>query len=179
MKELFGISFELLIIAAVNFALIFILLIIAISNRSKVKRLKARYEKFMKGLSDRNIEQLIDDCIESVNDVKQKNRDIENQINKIERNLIHCIQKIGVVRFNAFDNVGSDLSFSVALLDCNDNGIVLSGLYARDSSATYAKPVEGGKSTYPLSVEEIKAIDIARKTYRGYPYMSNIIEENT
>jgi len=173
MEELFGISFELLIIAGINFLLILILLIMTLSNRSKVKKLKARYEHFMRGLSDRNIEQLIDECIEKVNNVNEKNRDIEFQINRIERNLIHCVQKIGVVRFNAFDNVGSDLSFSVALLDCNDNGIVLSGLYSRDSSATFAKPVVNGNSTYPLSAEEIQAIDIARKTYREYPYMKD------
>jgi len=173
MKEFFGISYELLIIFAFNFLLIFILLIMTLSNRAKVKKLKARYEKFMSGLSDRNIEQLIDEYMDRVIYVNDKNKDIEMQINRIERNLIHCIQKIGVVRFNAFDDVGSDLSFSVALLDCNDNGIVLSGLYARDSSATYAKPVVNGSSTYPLSAEEIQAIDIARKTYREYPYTKN------
>jgi len=173
MEEFFGISLELLIIAAFNFVFIFILLIMTLSNRAKYKKLKARYDKFMNGLSDRNIEQLIDDCIEGVSIVNEKNRNIEMQINRIERNLLNCIQKIGVVRFNAFDNVGSDLSFSVALLDCNDNGIVLSGLYARDSSATYAKPVVSGRSVYPLSAEEIQAIDIARKTYREYPYTKN------
>ncbi len=178
MDELFGISFELLIAIVLNFILILIIFIMALSNRYKIKKLKARYEKFMRGLSDRNIEQLIDDCIDSVRYVNERNKDIENQINRIERNLLHCIQKIGVVRFNAFDNVGSDLSFSVALLDCNDNGVVLSGLYSRESSTTYAKPVVAGKSTYPLSVEEIKAIDIAIKTYREYPYLKGMKEDN-
>lgn len=178
MDEVFGIPLELLIAVVINFILVIIIFIMALSNRSRIKKLKARYEKFMRGLSDRNIEQLIDDCIDSVKYVNEKNKEIENQINRIERNLLHCIQKIGIVRFNAFDDVGSDLSFSVALLDCNDNGVVLSGLYARENSTTYAKPIVAGKSSYPLSVEEIKAIDIARKTFREYPYFKGMKEDN-
>jgi hypothetical protein len=124
----------------------------------------------MNGLSDRNMEELLEACISNTNAVSAKNRDIELKINGIERTVIQCVQKVGIIRFNAFDNVGSDLSFSIALLDNNDSGVVLSGIYARDSSSTYAKPVSSGKSKYSLSAEEIQAIDIARKTNieRGY-----------
>jgi len=118
----------------------------------------------MNGLSDRNMEELLETCLGSVNSVSAKNRDIELKMNEIERTILQCVQKVGIVRFNAFDNVGSDLSFSIALLDNNDSGVVLSGIYARDSSSTYAKPVSYGKSKYSLSAEEIQAIDIARKT---------------
>jgi hypothetical protein len=118
----------------------------------------------MNGLSDRNMEELLENCLSNSNSVSAKNREIELKINEIERNMIQCVQKVGIVRFNAFDNVGSDLSYSIALLDNNDTGIVLSGIYARDSSSTYAKPVLSGKSKYSLSAEEMQAIDIARKT---------------
>jgi len=171
MEELIGISLQWLILIALNFILIFILFLMNLSNKSKLKKLRTRYYKFMNGLSDQNIEQLLDDCIERVNKVSTRNKEIESHINSMERNLLHCLQKVGVVRFNAFDNVGSDLSFSIAALDSNDNGIVLSGLYSRDSSSSYAKPIIGGKSKYALSVEELKAIEIARKSYRDAPYM--------
>jgi hypothetical protein len=105
----------------------------------------------MNGLSDRNMEELLETCLSTSNSVNAKNREIELQINNIERRLLQCIQKVGIVRFNAFDNVGSDLSFSIALLDNNDSGVVISGIYARDSSSTYAKPVVSGKSKYTLS----------------------------
>jgi hypothetical protein len=63
-----------------------------------------------------------------------------------------------MVRYNAFPDTGSDQSFSVAMLDADGNGLVLSSLYGRTETRTYAKPVQGGKSTYPLSDEETAAL---------------------
>lgn len=154
----------------INFLFILILFFMNISTRSKLKKLKAKYTKFMSGISsENNIESLLELCISKVNEVGNKNREMENEINFIQRNLMQCIQKIGIVRFNAFDNVGSDLSFAIALLDNNDNGIVLSGIYSRDSSSTYAKPIANGKSKYALSAEELQSIDIAKKIFREKP----------
>lgn len=163
MEELFGLSFELILIG-ICFILILILAILNISNSMKINKLKKKLMKFMNGLSGVNIENVLEDCLDKVNFVIDKNKELEYNINSIERNMYYCIQKVGVVRYNAFDNVGSDLSYSVALLDNNDDGLVVSGLYSRDSSATFAKPVNGGKSRYALSAEEIKAIDVAKKT---------------
>ena len=163
MEEIFGFSLEVFLIG-ISFILILVLFILNISNASKIKKLKNKYMKFMNGLSGANIEHVLDDCIDKVNFVIDKNKELEYNINSIERNMYYCIQKVSVVRYNAFDNVGSDLSYSVALLDNNDDGMVISGLYSRDSSATYAKPVNSGKSRYALSAEEIKAIDVAKKT---------------
>ncbi|NLK87810.1 MAG: DUF4446 family protein [Clostridiaceae bacterium] len=157
------IRMEILILISVNFFLILILFIMNISNRAKIKKLRNKYNKFMNGLSDVSIEELLDDCIVKVNTVISKNKDLEYQLNAIKRNMYYCVQKVGIVRYNAFDDVGSDLCFSIALLDNNDDGVVISSLYARDSSSTYAKPVSRGKSKYALSAEEIKAIDDARK----------------
>jgi hypothetical protein len=141
-----------------------------ISNRLKIKKLKNKYYKFMNGLSDVNLEEVIDDCIDKVNNVIDKNKDLEYQMNVLKRNMYYCVQKVGIVRYNAFDDVGSDLCFSVALLDNNDDGVVVSSLYTRDSSSTYAKPVSRGKSKYVLSAEEVKAIDDARKTHVSNTY---------
>ena len=66
-----------------------------------------------------------------------------------------------MVRYNAFRDTGSDLSFTLALLDENNNGVVLNGIYSREMSNIYAKPIENGKSTYTLSDEEQKAIERA------------------
>ena len=66
-----------------------------------------------------------------------------------------------MVRYNAFKDVGSDLSFALALLDEQNNGIVLNGIYSRDMSNIYAKPIENGKSTYVVSEEEAQAIQKA------------------
>jgi hypothetical protein len=168
MGELFSsilnIKFEIKLLFAISFIFLLINFILLIVNVNKTNKIKIKYKRFMNGLSDRNMEQLLENCIDSVNSVNSKNRDIELKINDLERNIIQCVQKVGVVRFNAFENVGSDLSFSIALLDNNDSGVVISGIYARDSSSTYAKPIVSGKSNYSLSAEEMQAIDIAKKT---------------
>lgn len=165
-----SISTGLAIILVVNFLLLLILFLMNLSFKTKLKKLRAKYNRFMSGLSDRNIEDLLDYCIDSVNEVKEKNKKIENHIGHINRNMVQCVQKKGIVRYNAFDDVGSDLSFSIALLDNNDDGIVISSIYSRDSSSSYAKPVIGGKSKYPLSAEEMQAIEVAKKSHRDFIY---------
>ena len=69
---------------------------------------------------------------------------------------------MGIVRFNPFSGVGSDQSFSVALLDKNDNGIVITSLYNREGNRVYAKPIKTGVSEYLLSTEEKSAIEKAQ-----------------
>lgn len=163
-NNILNVQFEILVLFATSFILVIINCILLIANIKKTNKIKTKYKRFMNGLSDRNMEELLETCLSGVNSVNAKNREIELKINAIERTLIQCVQKVGIVRFNAFDNVGSDLSFSIALLDNNDSGVVISAIYARDSSSSYAKPVSSAKSKYTLSAEEIQAIDIARKT---------------
>jgi hypothetical protein len=170
MKEFFGISLEWIILIGVNFFLIVLLFLMNLANRSEIKKLKIKYNKFMNGLSGASMENVLEDCIERVNGVVGKSKEIEYQLNSVERNMYYCIQKVGVIRYNAFDNVGSDLSFSIAMLNNNEDGLVISSLYSRDSSSTYAKPITGGKSRYALSAEELQAIDTARKTHVSSKY---------
>ena len=72
-----------------------------------------------------------------------------------------CMQKVGLVRYSAFKDTGSDLSFALAILDKYNDGIVLNGIYSREMSNIYAKPIKEGKSTYTLSEEEKEAIEKA------------------
>ena len=71
------------------------------------------------------------------------------------------LQHVGLVRFNPFEDTGSDQSFAIALLDDRRDGIVLSSLHGRGGTRTFAKPVEAGQSTHTLSDEEAQAIRIA------------------
>jgi len=87
--------------------------------------------------------------------------DLENinrALKRLEEKFSSSLQHVSVVRYNAFDDVGSDLSFSVAVLDERGNGFVISSLYGRNETRTFAKPVKGGKSEYKLSNEEVAAI---------------------
>jgi len=172
-----GDNLDLFILIIANLLLTIILFGMNLSNKNKIKKLKAKYYRFMTGISasDANLDEVLEHCIDRLDDLDSKCRELELMINKLERDLFHCIQKVGVVRYNAFDNVGSDLSFSIALLDNNDDGLVMSSLFSRDSSSIYAKPIHKGKSKYALSAEELKAIDIAKRT----SVTSKYIEQET
>lgn len=163
--------FEIVLSGAVLIFLI-VIMIIMVSNWIKIKKLSKKYDNFMSGADYGNIEELLGKCISETKEVKEKYKENEIKINNIERNLIECIQKVGIVRYNAFDNVGSDLSFCIALLDNNNNGLVLSGIYSRDNSMNYAKPIVNGKSKYALSAEEIQAVGIAIKNSRDGLYVN-------
>jgi len=95
-------------------------------------------------------------------DLKKEFEQVIDRINTAENQVKSSIQKIGIVRYNPFSNVGSDQSFSIALLDAEDNGIVITSLYSHDGNRVYSKPVEKGVSEYSLSDEEVKAINEAK-----------------
>ncbi len=153
------------LVAAAEFILIIILLIISMVNNSKIRKLKSKYDNFMQGSGDQNIEQVVENYQSKVLEVLKKGKDIETEINKVERTLIKCVQKIGIVRYNAFDDVGSDLSFVVALMDGNEDGVLINGVYSRDNTTVYSKPLKAGKSNVALSSEEMKAIETAKKSH--------------
>lgn len=72
----------------------------------------------------------------------------------LSKNVEASVQKVSMIRFNPFSDSGGDQSFSIALLDGQDNGFVLSGLYVQDRPMVYAKPIQHGRSRYALSAEE-------------------------
>ena len=84
--------------------------------------------------------------------------DLEN----LKKESKFSIQKVGIVRFNPFAEVGSDQSFSIALLDGKNSGIVITSLYSREGNRVYGKPIKNGQSQYSLSKEERKAIEKAK-----------------
>ena len=108
----------------------------------------------MKKLGDgKDIQEDLENYMYRVERVEKQNAEIRGIIEDINTNMSSCIQKIGMVRYNAFKDTGSDLSFALALLDENNNGVVLNGIYSREMSNIYAKPVEKGTSKYTISEE--------------------------
>ena len=142
--------------------IIIILLLINIVQRIRDKR---NYLNFMKKIGNGNdVDEMLKRYLEDVREIKKDNSEIKAYYTQLDRDISSCIQKIGLVRYNAFRDVGSDLSFAVALLDRNDNGVVLNGLYGSESSNIYAKPIKNGISNYQLSDEEEYALEIAEQS---------------
>ncbi len=126
---------------------------------AKFSKLNKKYQNFMQKLGNgKNLEEDLETYMYRVNKVESENAQIINSIEEINKEQKKCIQKIGMVRYNAFQDVGSDLSFALAMLDENNDGVVLNGIYSREMSNIYAKPIEKGKSTYTVSAEEAQAI---------------------
>jgi len=176
MEDVFNVDnvnvlYGILLVLGINIVLVIALLIIEISNRRKINRLQDKYDRLMKNSDADNIENLIINCLEKTEMIIEKNKEMEAHLNELDRNILNCIQKVGIIRYNAFDDVGSDLSYTLAMLDGNDNGAVITSLYSRDSSITYGKPIVGGKSKYQLTAEEVKAINIAVKKHRESYYV--------
>lgn len=141
-----------------------ILCVVTIINIIMLTNTNKKYIKFMKKLGKgSNLGEMLKDYLEDVKAIKQDNSEIKAYYTKLDSDIASCIQKIGLVRYNAFKDVGSDLSFAIALLDGNDTGVILNGLYGSDSSNIYAKPIKGGISTYQLSEEEKYALEIAEQ----------------
>lgn len=141
------------------FGLNIILLIGFLTLIIKYSALNKRYKNFMLKLGNgKNIEEDLENYMYKSERIEKQNLEILNNIKNIEQDLSKCIKKIGMVRYNAFRDTGSNLSFALALLDENNNGVVLNGIYSREMSNIYAKPVENGASTYTVSEEEKEAI---------------------
>ncbi|MCI8345161.1 MAG: DUF4446 family protein [Clostridia bacterium] len=141
---------------------IILLLLLYITNSMKLSKLRKSYKQFMKKLGKgEQIDEILKKYIDTVEKVEENQEEIKDYCNKLDENMNTCIQKIGLVRYSAFKDTGSDLSFTLAILDKYNDGIVLNGIYSREMSNIYAKPVKDGKSTYTLSEEEIEAIQKA------------------
>jgi len=95
--------------------------------------------------------------------LKEDFSNLSQEFNDLKKTHQFDIQKVGIIRFNPFSEIGGDQSFSVALLDGNDDGIVLTSFYTREGNRVYGKPIKQGESQYALSKEEIKAIEMAKK----------------
>ena len=127
----------------------------------KLHRLSSLYRKMMLGADGQSIEQMMLGRIREIEELKQAVTDLQAKHQSLSMDSLNHIQRMGLVRFNAFDNTGSDLSFALAMTDAARNGFVLSGIYGREESRVYAKPIVEGESTYMLTKEEKQALQAA------------------
>ena len=147
-----------MILALVAAAIAFVALLITIITSVRQRSLLKRYRLLLSGATGRDLDQLLLDQAALLERQQQEIADLKQQVTALAENAKLHIQKTATVRFNAFPDTGSDLSFAIAVLDANDNGFVLSSLFGRSESRVYAKPIAAGKSTYQLSDEEKDAL---------------------
>ncbi len=150
---------------APNFILIFISIIIVWLCILTVflYRALSHYNKLVHGLTDKNFKSLVENILRDIHIAKKDIDYLKLYCDKIQKEGLLHIQKIGLVRFNPFKDTGGDQSFVLSLMDGDDTGVIISGLYARTGTRWYAKKVIKGKSAeHELSDEEKKALKSAR-----------------
>ena len=135
------------------------MLIATILINIKFNKRRKNTEYFIENLNEgKVVDDILNDYIERILVIENRLNEMDYSNKIMEYNMSRCIQKIGIVRYNAYRDTRSELSFALALLDNNNNGVILNGIYATDVSNIYAKPVKNGVCKYPLQDEEKEAL---------------------
>lgn len=140
---------------------ILVLLAWSVFLQVRLEKTRKRIKIFFKGRKTKDLEEVI---AEQLKRTKKTESDIEKLFKwneDLQKIADISIQKVGVIRFNPFKDTGGDQSFAIALLNKDNNGLVISSLYSREGTRIYTKPVEKGESSYHLSEEEKQAIQKA------------------
>ena len=150
------IDINFLIIYALIAVFLFLFVVLFYLNFKNKKRLELFFKK-----GDKDLGEILTTQIKNLEDQGKNIEKIFAEIEKLNKISAACFQKLGVIRFNPFKEVGGDQSFSIALLDAKNNGFIITGLYSREGNRIFAKPIENGQSKYMLSGEEKEALEKA------------------
>lgn len=141
--------------------LIIVLFVLYVNMSLKYDRLKTSYASFMRGKDGRNLEESILNKFAEIDTLakmaKQNRTDVKTMLKLTE----HCIQKCGVVKYDAFNEMGGKLSFALAFLDNDNSGWVMNVMHSREGCFTYVKEIVKGESYVELAEEEAEALDKA------------------
>lgn len=156
--------------------LIVVLFVLYVNVSLKYDRLKNSYASFMRGKDGKNLEESILTKFSELDGIakiiKQNRADVKEMYRRTE----HCIQKCGIVKYDAFNEMGGKLSFALALLDSDNTGWIMNAMHSREGCYTYLKEILKGESYVELSEEEAEALD--RAIY-SEDYMSSETESTS
>ncbi len=139
--------------------LILILLIIQIKRTGKLKR---RLDKFLLGKEGNSLEEDIRELYEDNKFLKNSTEKNRDDIRTIFKRMESVFQKMGLVKYDAFNQMGGQLSYSLVLLDENDNGFIINSVHSTEGCYSYSKEIRNGENNISLSAEEAEALAIAK-----------------
>ncbi len=161
------------------FAVMALLLIVALVQvfllRAKVASLSRKYQYFMTGENGLSLERQLSVEVKELREMTRSSEDMLHQHELLSNMQVQSFQRSGLVKYDAFDDSGDKLSFSLTLLDGANNGFVLSSLVGRETSRIYAKPILNGQCREAISSEEAESIGMALASYEQ---PRHIAEEN-
>ncbi len=138
-----------------------ILLILIIVQISKTSKLQKRYNKFMRGKEVKSLEKEIIGLFEDNKFLKVATEKNKKDISVLYKKFESAFQKVGLVKYDAFNQMGGKLSFSLALLDENNNGVIINSVHSAEGCYCYSKDIRRGQCNISLGAEEKQALDIA------------------
>ena len=141
--------------------LVIALLVYCVILHIRLGSLKKKYDFFMQGDNGASLERKLSVEVSEIRDAAKGLETMMTEQAAIRNIQSNTIQKIGFVKYNAFENIGNDLSFALTLLDGNNNGICISSIYGRNESRIFSKPIVKGKSLVSLSQEELESLNEA------------------
>ena len=158
-EKLTGISTDSIVLGLA--ALVIILLVITIVSLVKMSRLQKRYRIFMEGKDARSLENVLVKRLNQIDDLILSDDEMKEKIQMITDHLDNTYQKVGLVKYDAFNEMGGKLSFSLALLNRRNDGFILNAMHSREGCYTYIKEVISGNPVIMLSEEEKEALEMA------------------
>ena len=162
--ENFGIQTDLVV--AVCLVIILIAFVLIIVQMAKLSALRKRYESFMEDSDGKSLENAFQKKFENMNYINEKLFEIDNRLNGIDENLLKTYQKIGIVKYDAFQEVGGTLSFVLTLLTKDNNGFILNSMHSNSEGCyTYVKEVRNGEVFVTLSEEENQSLEEAKNSF--------------
>lgn len=138
---------------------LFVLLFLMMGN---IKNRNKQIKRLLSGTQAGDLEDIIMKRFAEMDAVKNNSKRLTKEHKEIQSHLSSCVSKIGLVKYNAFNGMGGNLSFALALMDNDNNGVVLNSMHTREGCFNYAKEIIGGESYVALSEEEKEAIEKAK-----------------
>lgn len=138
--------------------LIIIMLITVLMLRRRLQRFETAYLALQTFLSGKNLDEMLEQYVTKVQSLEKRLSAADARLERTETAVQHSIDRTELLRYNAFENMGSDLSFALAILNQEGDGVILSSIHSREESRVYAKPLIKGESSYNLSKEEQETI---------------------
>ena len=148
-------------IGMATIVLVIAVLVYCVILHIRLGSLKKKYDFFMQGDSGASLERKLSVEVSEIRDAAKGLESLLTEQAAIRNTQSNTIQKIGFIKYNAFENIGNDLSFALTLLDGNNNGICISSIYGRNESRIFSKPIVKGKSLVSLSQEELESLNEA------------------
>ena len=127
----------------------------------QTSKMKKKYKKFMSGKNAKSLEETLVKRLDQIDSLVEANAANEKNIKKVVNNMKFTFQKVGLVKYDAFNEMGGKLSFSLALLNASNDGFVLNAVHSREGCYTYIKEIIDGNSIIVLAQEEQEALNMA------------------